>query len=518
MSLLGGIVSVVYADDKLTLLEMLGRRIYRTGGDGSNNEITASLGLNDDAVSASMFVCANCHGLEGEGKKEGGLLVPAISAQHLFNNPQANTRTKNAYDQSTLIRAITKGISSQDKPLGGAMPRYDLSNDQADALVAYLKQLGSENDVDSGITPSEVQLGTLLPLTGIQADTGRLLKSTLDACIAELNTDGLIYGRKVTLTTLDSGSTEEEGIASAKRLSSETKPFALISGYFPEASPELYGLFSQENMPIIAPLTFVLGESLAELPSFFYFLPSYIDQSLALVDYWLDSRPQTKTNPKVAIVFSHKASHLAIVNAIRQKLQHFDIVAEISMSEPKEKAFIHQISRLKTAEPDAIFFLGDAQALIEFNSLMPKIKHKPILLGLLAMLGAEGMAIPDLAMDKMLLASPFNLNDPGLRQFADILGRYSVSLQSPGLQRVVCAAVNFVAEGLKRSGKRLSRDKFIHALGEIKTFPMDIMPPLQFDANKRNTPKGAYVLTVDTHSHTVSHSGFKIPDDSIYIE
>ncbi len=514
MSLSSGIIDVANADESLTAIELLGRKIYREGSDGSQNEITTTLGVTDDSVSATTFTCANCHGLKGEGKQEGGLNVPTISPQHLFTN----TPAKKAYDESTLIRAITKGINAQDKPLSAAMPRYGFTDYQAQALVAYIKILGSSSDGDAGITASEVQLGTVLPLTSTQAATGKLLKATLDACIAESNRHGLIYGRKVTLTTLDSGGTKEEILASTKRLIIETKPFALISGYFPEVTTDIYQLLQNEKIPVIAPLSFIPNESSPPSPSFFYFLPSYADQSRALVDYWLAQMPKDNSTakPKLTIVYSDGLTNLNVVAAIREQVQRNNLNAptEIVLSQANSKQDVNQLIKLKTAKPDAVFFLGNTQELKDFNLLMPKSDHQPILLGLLAMLGANVIATPDLAASKMLLATPFNLYAPAMRQFAALLNQHSVSLQSPGLQRIACSAVNFVTEGLKRSGKRLSRDKFIHALGEIKNYSVDIVPPFQFEPNNRKGAKGAYILTVDMKTHNLSPpSAWVIPSD-----
>ena len=523
LSLLLCVVGVAYADDALTAKELLGRKIYRDGNDGSGNEITAILGGDaQEPVPATMFACANCHGLEGEGKQEGGLSVPALTPQHLFSKAQPNSPAKKNYDESTLIRAISTGIDAHNKPLSATMPRYGLSAYQAQALLAYLSQLGSTKDVDVGVTGSEVQLGTVLPLTGPQAAIGKLLKATMDACIADLNSHGLIYGRKVTLTVLDSGSTKAETLATTRRLIFETKPFALISGYFPEIDADLYELLVQENLPVIAPLSFVPNESPSASASVFYFLPSYADQSRALVDYWLAQLPKDNiaAKPKLAIVYSDRASNVNVAAAIRGQLQghNLNVIAEIVLPQTNSKPALNQATRLQAAKPEAIFFLGATQDLQEFNEIITKTDHQPVLLGLLAMLGAGVTDIPNLTMTKMLLATPFNLNQLGLKQFAAMLNQHSVNLQSPSLQRIACSAVNFVAEGLKRAGKRLSRGKFIQALAEIKKFPVDIMPPLQFDPNNRQGVRGAYILTVDTKSSSLAPqpSAWVTPSDTLH--
>jgi ABC-type branched-subunit amino acid transport system substrate-binding protein len=518
MTLLSGIIGVADADGSLTATELLGRQIYREGTDNSQHEITVTLGLTEDSVPATTFACANCHGLEGEGKQEGGLTVPALTSQQLFANTISNTQAKSTYNETTLLQAITKGINAQNKILSAAMPRYHLTDNQAQALFAYLKRLGSTADVDVGVNGSEVQLATLLPLTGALETTGKILKATLDACIAEVNEQGLIYGRKLTLTAVDSGSTKEDILASAQRLLTKTKSFALISGYFPEISPELFEMFTQEKIPVIAPLTFMPDSNLTPSSSFFYFLPSYEDQSRALIDYWLThvSKENGSKSPKLAIIHSDRTIDLKVAEAIREQLQRnqLNVAADVVISQTTQKPADNQLTRLESVNPDAVFFIGTAKELASFNKLMPKKGHQPILLGLLAMLGADVINIPGLTLTKMLLANPFDLNDPEMPQFLDIMKKYSVTMQSPGLQRIACAAVNFVAEGLKRTGKHLTRVKFTCSLDETKNFPLGIMPPLQFGPNRRQGVKGAYILTVDIKTRTLSPlSEWMIPSE-----
>jgi ABC-type branched-subunit amino acid transport system substrate-binding protein len=498
MSLVSAI-GAAFADDLLTDKELLGRKIYREGADGSQNEITVTLGDTADSISATAFACANCHGLEGEGKQEGGLIIPTISSQRLFAHSYFNTSSKQVYGEGTLIRVISKGTDSNNKSLSAAMPRYRLADDQAQALIAYLKRLGTVVDVDSGITASEIRLGTLLPLTGPLAATGKVLEATLQSCIAELNRQGPLYGRQLTLTVLDSGETAENMPAAVQHLISAVKPFALVSGYFPEITSEIHELLVKENLPVIAPLTFVPKANPVSAPAFFYFLPSYADQSRALVDYWLASSLNEKgsVKPKLAIVTSDRTINVDAIAGIRAQLQryHLKVAAEVVIPRSAQSVDAKQIKLLAKVKPDAIFFLGTFKELEAFNKALAKTSQRPAFLGLLAMLGAQVMTLPDLAMSSLLLASPFAQNDSGL-------------------QRMVCASLNFIGEGLKRTGKHVSRAKFIQSLATINSFPVAIMPPLQFDANNRQGIRGAYIFTINTKTGVIaSSSDWVVPAD-----
>lgn len=488
--------NTVYGIEFLTDGVDSGRMIYQVGHDNSKDQVTASLDSPDEIISATAFACANCHGFDGEGKQEGSLVAPNIDANHLFTT----TKIRPAYNDSTLLTVITKGINSQNAALNPSMPKYNLAKFQAQALITYLKKLGASNDSNAGLTDSEIQLATLLPMSGNLARMGNLLKVTMDACVTEINNQGLIYGRKLTLTTYDSGDSQNELLAATKHLITDAKPFALIAGYFPELTSEIYQSLSQAKIPVIAPLTFAPYEEANTAEYFFNFLPRYTDQAKALINYWL-TKERTVGSSGLVIVYTDSKLNTAVRNAIREQLQHHHLaaIAEIDLSKNK------QLNKLITSKDNAIFFIGNAKEFITFNKAIATSAHPPpLLLALLAMLGESVINIPALAMPQMLLATPFNLTMPSQQQFSAFLDKYSVSLQSPSLQKTACQAINLVSEALKQIGKQVSQDRLVKAISKINHFPMGIMPPLNFNQTQHQGSNGAYILSIDTKADSRS--------------
>src|SRR2546429_120558 len=62
---------------ELTPQEKRGKQIYLKG-ETDGGEIIAILGSGDLELPASSFPCSNCHGLRGEGSKEGGIQPPPL--------------------------------------------------------------------------------------------------------------------------------------------------------------------------------------------------------------------------------------------------------------------------------------------------------------------------------------------------------------------------------------------------------------------------------------------------------
>ncbi len=112
---------------------------------------------NSVEVQGIAAACETCHRRSGMGSLEGNIVVPPITGRFLFANennrpialvdpraPKNVSRAHNTYTQSSLAKAIRKGINVGNRPLSPLMPHYDLSNAEIKALMVYLRQLSAE--------------------------------------------------------------------------------------------------------------------------------------------------------------------------------------------------------------------------------------------------------------------------------------------------------------------------------------------------------------------------------------
>nr|WP_225587539.1 ABC transporter substrate-binding protein [Methylomonas fluvii] len=492
-SLLTGIANCVHAQEKLTSSELQGRQLYRRG----DPLVVVEVGDTKTQLDGTLFPCANCHGLRGEGKREAGISVPAISAPDLF----ADSAVRRRYDLKSLKQAIIRGLYPNHRPLSRAMPRYAFTEQQLTRLMAYLQRLGTDVDWDPGIDRAEIRLGTLLPLTGALAETGKLLKATLESCIADLNDRGAIYGRKLTLTALDSGANAEETLLALQNSLLENKVFALVSAYIPVVTADMYRLIEQENLPVISPLSFSPNEDSPLTATFFNFLPSYYDQSRALIEYWIGHvAPKADAEiSKLAIVVSDDLQNRKLLPKILTYLKRYPQI-ELTQSialHPNQKESVDDLSTLANVQIDAVLFLGNAQEFKHLSPLLADMKNQPVLLSLLELLGGNVLDSPDFSVNKALLATPFAFSKARLDVFRSKLSSQGVELLNPGLQNVACKAVEFVHAGLKQAGKQVSRSSFIDVLKHGNSLNMDFMPALEFSKYSPYGMKGGYVLNID---------------------
>jgi hypothetical protein len=120
----------------------LGRSIYVNGTDLSGTPIPRSSSLGMMAGGG----CITCHGADGKGgtismMMAGEFDVPDIRWSTLSQPMTMGGQTEPAYDPTTFARAVREGIGSDSDDLQAPMPQWQLTDDQINALIAYLKTL-----------------------------------------------------------------------------------------------------------------------------------------------------------------------------------------------------------------------------------------------------------------------------------------------------------------------------------------------------------------------------------------
>ena len=124
-----------------------GERIYLMGESVAGREVTALLGREAMEIPASVLPCGNCHGDDGRGHPESGVSPSSLNWESLTRAPHEHSdgRKHPAFSEQTMKRAITAGVDPAGNPLAVAMPRYRMSEEDLEDLIAYLKRLAPES-------------------------------------------------------------------------------------------------------------------------------------------------------------------------------------------------------------------------------------------------------------------------------------------------------------------------------------------------------------------------------------
>ncbi|MDH4154769.1 MAG: ABC transporter substrate-binding protein [Nitrospira sp.] len=455
-------------EDPLTPDERLGRRIYQQGSTESGPELRVSFAGVDGDLAATLFRCAQCHGIEGQGTEEGGLRVPPLTAAFLRGSHESRQtgRSRVAYTDQTLARAITQGVDAGGKPLHFGMPRYHLNDQQARALVAYLYKIGTDADTDPGVTLTTITIGAALPLSGPLASIGRDAQAVLHGYFRTVNERGGIYGRQIQLVVED---TEKDAspAAATERLIKMGQVFALVGGFESGDPSKTHRLLEHELVPLVGPLALSPQPSDPPNPYVFYTLPGFEIQYRVLLDF-LMSQPRLATDqarPRVAIIQPKKTTVLdSILTPTRRKTIDIAIEHEYGRGAVAEGGLVQ---RMKREHVDAVVFVGDGEDFLGLTQELDRQHLLPMLLVPAGMVGQRVLSIPSRLRSKVVLAAAIHPpTEQDLAELQRLAGQHQV--QNFGFSRMAQVAASAFIESLMQVGRHVTRSLVIEKLERFR--------------------------------------------------
>lgn len=205
ISLFAACSSLVYADVNLTNTQKiaLGKRLYQKGTLISGEEITA-IAEADITLNGKQVACSNCHRRSGMGTNEGQVVIPPVTRGFLYqaktlghkNQFQFKTKgtgTRPAYTDETLQKVIRTGIDPSGKTLDQMMPRFNLTENQSESLIAYIKTLTS--NTSPGVSESEIHFATVITET-VPSDKTKAMLDVLNQYFIDKNAETRNEGKR----------------------------------------------------------------------------------------------------------------------------------------------------------------------------------------------------------------------------------------------------------------------------------------------------------------------------------
>lgn len=170
----------------------LGKRLYMSGLRPDGSLMTGMVQENVPLTSAQV-ICGSCHRTSAMGSIEGAEVVPALRGGLLFeplrlptSKPPQAPILRPAYNAESLKRAIRNGTNAAGETMSQAMPRYPLSDEEIDLLIAYLKSLPTAPA--PGVTDKEIHLATVIG-ESVPPATRKAMLEVFNAFIEQKNAE-----------------------------------------------------------------------------------------------------------------------------------------------------------------------------------------------------------------------------------------------------------------------------------------------------------------------------------------
>lgn len=147
-----------------------------------------------------------------------------------------------------------------------------------------------------------------------------------------------------------------------------------------------------------------------------------------------------------------------------------------------------------------IFFLGEereGEALLQAAAILDPLPHFYLPA---AALGRGLYQLDPRFRDHLWLAFamlPSDRKSWGLREFEEMVNNQRLAVSQPTAQLQAYAAARLLVEGLRRTGRDLSRERYVETMERIFEFDTGVTPLLSFGKNRRIGALGAHIVTVD---------------------
>jgi len=492
----------ISSNKELTPQEKRGQQIYLKGTSPSGQEILAELGVGT-TIPASALPCANCHGVDGLGRPEGGVTPSNITWQNLTRpyDAETNGRRHPPYTERTLKRALTMGVDPAGNALQTTMPRYRLSLADSDDLLAYLKLLG--RNLEPGVTDSSLRVGVILPPARL-AEMNNAVKNLLTAYFDDVNRNGGAFARRIEPRFVAALDSPEATTKAAREFLAREQPFALIASFLSGADESLSALAAEQEIPLVGAFS---NQPLQQSPPnrFVFYLLSGVNEQARALAVFAAGRFADKTSRAALLHFDDRASTLAAESLLAEwRKAGLGNLERLAVSASKFDAAT--MARQWKSRVDLLFFIGSNAAQNELLAAAERLNWRPALFAPGAQSGRELFDAPTAFDQSVFLAYPTlpsDLQASGVADYRRLAESAKLSAAARPAQITALASAKLLTETLRSLGRDVTREKLIGSLEQVYGFKTGLTPAIGFNANRRIGALGAYIVAVDLKAKTL---------------
>lgn len=349
--------------------------------------------------------------------------------------------------------------------------------------AALLACCGAASAQSLGVSKDEVRIATITDLSGPLAGYGKDIRNGMQLRIAEINEQGGVHGRKITLLVEDAGYDPKRTVLAAQKLVSQDKVFA-IAGIFgsAHANAAMPIMFSKHVLSLF-PLA--LSRDMYEpVHQYKYALiASYFDQMQAVVPKLY----REKGAKKACAIYQDDDYGAEVLKGAEAGLQAVNAtLVEKTSFKRGATDFSSQVARMKAADCDFVVMGTLIRESVGTIAEARKLQFNPVFV---APSSAYTDLIPRLggkSMDGFYAATtaqhPY-LDDASqpLRFWAN---KYQTRFnEAPTTFSVYgYTMIDLFARALQKTGPALSTDAFVKSMENLNNIPGDLFgnPPMSF--------------------------------------
>jgi len=320
----------------------------------------------------------------------------------------------------------------------------------------------------TGVTDTEIKIGTLLPMSQSAAATwGVGISKGMKAYYDYINDNGGIYGRKINLIIGDSQYTGPVAIEAARKLVEQEKVFALQGGLGTEADAAVYQYAQGKGVPDAFLLS---GETMFTEPlarNRFTFLVDYLSEGRILGQYIADNYNGKKLGILVQNDDFGKQGEEGLKLGIKDRNASMETTTEYYDSTQNDVTA--QTQRLKGANVDVIAVYGmPMQAASLIKTARETLSWDvPVLLTGVDAVEIEGAlagyANIEGTVSVVFGHQAYQTEVPGIAKHHEIMAKYAAGTKPDNLTLTGYSISQAMVQLLIQAGPDLTRESFLDA-------------------------------------------------------
>ncbi len=325
-------------------------------------------------------------------------------------------------------------------------------------------------NAEEGVTDNSILIGQTVGISGQIAGPVKEMMAGANAYFSAINKAGGVHGRKIELRSLDDKFDPALAAANAETLIKKEHVLALFQSRGTPHTEAILPLLAANKLPLIAPSTGAMVFHQPLSPYIFNVRAKYQDEVAKAIQQF-----STVGINRIALVhvddtFGRDGLAGFEKAMAKQKLTAVSI-NKFDRVKPDLDVLVHSVIQ---SDPQALVIIGSA---LTTADIIKKVRAQSASLRLMTLSNNASQSFVDAlgnaghgVMMSQIMPSPSTLSNLLGKEFKIMAAANGVSASYAAMEGFVGAKV--LVEGLKRSGKNLSREGLIKALESIHKFDL----------------------------------------------
>jgi branched-chain amino acid transport system substrate-binding protein len=331
---------------------------------------------------------------------------------------------------------------------------------------------------EEGVTDNEIVIGTSQALTGGMAFIGGQNVNGTKIMINEINAKGGINGRKIRQIVMDDAYTTPRHVANLRRMIEQDKIFCFVFNLGTHTVAASLPILNQSKVPLYGAAT--QGKMFDKEPYVFSDAASWRQLVIQSTRFMMKDRGKQK----IGVFYWDNALGLEHLEGAREYLKAIgsSLVAEEKYTD-EDQDMSSQATRLKKSGAECVLLGVSPTGGAKIAKAMHNIGYFPEMVGPLMLASPGFFNVAGKDAEGLFIALPFlSPTDDAVAPYRELAKKYYPDKPFDNQVLSGLANVYVFAEGVRRAGKDLTREKFIKAIESIsyKNYDMPFYKGAEF--------------------------------------